>query len=699
MKKKCLVSMVLTVIIALAGSASALETQTFDDAASAAAAGWTTSGTGLGWSDSDETGGASGAGEAGGIWYDHLPSRSEYYADTTIGTLGLSDALTASGELTLTGSVGTGLESGFIGFFDSSATGFENSLGIYFVDDDVADQRAKLIMRLGDDTAILSPRANDIGLYHNQDYTFTFTWDPGTARLSLEIFNGATSVGNTAIELDAGQVAGFGSLDAFGMGNVEDYSPWGGNQYLTLTGYMDRVTYTSNSGLPYDPIPEDFGIFVDTDTLLSWTGSIYPAWNLYDVWFGTDPNSNMEKIVDKQNVLSADPEAHSEVTGALANETTYYWRVDVYEPNTPVDILHKGSLWSFMTGPPNPVITSDPAEQVVAASSTAEFTVTAINTDTYYWYKVGTPDVLVATHPNTSGTDTLTITNVQSSDEGSYYCVAENIDSADTSGAADLWLHQLIGKWNFDDPGTPAVAADTSGFGNDGVILPEATYVYDGNIYALEFNNDPNSYVEVPPAALDPLGDQISIILWQYGADSQPQNQYVFNAEKSSGDIRFRANIPNLSGSIFWECPQGVLANNFATSDQYKGAWHQWCFTKNATTGVMQIYLDGVLWHSETDLDTLEFSSDIARFTIGGPGAPTTQNYEGRIAGFRVFNYVLDAVDVAQEYFNDSGQAVCDVNTKPVGDLTGDCLVNLDDVARLAQDWLGCTLLPISECP
>lgn len=77
---------------------------------------------------------------------------------------------------------------------------------------------------------------------------------------------------------------------------------------------------------------------------------------LCDVWFGTDPNEasptfSFDKIESR---LDADSTANF-TPKPLTNDTTYYWKVDCYDPNNGVEILTEGSLWSFETGNVPPV--------------------------------------------------------------------------------------------------------------------------------------------------------------------------------------------------------------------------------------------------------------------------------------------------------------------------------------------------------
>jgi hypothetical protein len=83
-------------------------------------------------------------------------------------------------------------------------------------------------------------------------------------------------------------------------------------------------------------------------------------------------------------------------------------------------------------------------------------------------------------------------------------------------------------------------------------------------------------------------------------------------------------------------------------------------------------------------------------FLIGN-NAANVRAFDGLIDEYRIFNYAFDDVGVAVLYEELSGESVCIY--PPDADLTGDCLVNIEDLAALADGWLECTLILSSSCP
>lgn len=95
---------------------------------------------------------------------------------------------------------------------------------------------------------------------------------------------------------------------------------------------------------------------------------------------------------------------------------------------------------------PPPVIISQPVSQKVNYGSTAIFRINGLNQNSYAWYKSSdannsTPgdDVLIGTDSNT-----LTINNVQPSNEGYYYCVLSNSYGSISTNVAMLMINRAV---------------------------------------------------------------------------------------------------------------------------------------------------------------------------------------------------------------------------------------------------------------
>jgi hypothetical protein len=124
----------------------------------------------------------------------------------------------------------------------------------------------------------------------------------------------------------------------------------------------------------------------------------------------------------------------STITFNVTSGTTYYFAVDGWEGEW-------GSISLTVNFTPTqtntaPAITSQPQNQTVTAGGTATFSVTATGTPTptYQWFKGGTA-INGATSP------TLTISNAQAGDAGSYTVTVTNSAGSVTSNPATLTVN------------------------------------------------------------------------------------------------------------------------------------------------------------------------------------------------------------------------------------------------------------------
>jgi hypothetical protein len=258
-----------------------------------------------------------------------------------------------------------------------------------------------------------------------------------------------------------------------------------------------------------NPIPENGAILVEFDTDISWEA--HPDVNepiTFDVYFGTEPNELLPEWYGNTPIVTGttDRTVLNSLLGdppgdPLLENTTYYWRVDTHDPNNGAPILWEGRERSFTTKPVSVVITADPESATVPPGSTAEFTVEAINDETYQWYKSDTIDG--AGTPVTDATSvTLTLTDVQLDDEGYYYCHITNaVPSEATSGRARLLTERVMVWYKFEDNADDSsITGEYDGVvANDPAGTPDPAPVYVTGIDGSAVDLDGIAqYVDVP---------------------------------------------------------------------------------------------------------------------------------------------------------------------------------------------------------
>jgi hypothetical protein len=460
-------------------------------------------------------------------------------------------------------------------------------------------------------------------------------------------------------------------------------------------------------GRAWDPAPYPGEPDVKVDRELEWTigedpnkpGLPYPPINKHSVWM-SDGVSEELSLVDTIDVSEALRYTYTPASD-LARDAVYYWRVDEgiedYAAGDPNNII--GDLWSFETVPSTPIIDADyPADTLVFELERAVLQVVVTNPFgdandlSYEWYKYvdGVNDTPVTDADEED--DTYTIESVTDLDQGLYYCrvkIGSN-SATDDSRMAALSTKRLIGHWPLgDDHDYDDIAG-----GNHGE--PSGTMVFVEGIteagQALEFNGIDTS-ISIPPAALSEIHDRVTISLWLFGGQSQPSEDTVFEAYDDAG-LRVLGTHTPWGARVYFDAgnPDGEpdRIDKAAQEYEYKGQWNHWVYCKDAATGDMKLYLNGLLWHSGTD--KIEPMYGATNFVIGR-GFTEDQQYDGLIDDIRLYNYALDPTEVAVLYSDVQGSYCVD---KPELDYSDNCIVDLADFAVFAQSWMECGMFP--EC-
>jgi hypothetical protein len=196
-----------------------------------------------------------------------------------------------------------------------------------------------------------------------------------------------------------------------------------------------------------------------------------------------------------------------------------------------------GDFSAFVGGPAH--IITQPQNQTVQGGADVSLGVVAhgLTPLSYQWYFNGTTLL-----PGATGA-TLTLTNVQASQAGIYSVTVSNSLAVDPSQPAILIVNTnrvlLVGLWRFNE-GTGTNAADSSGFGNNGVLAGESGNVpawvagQPGFGGALRFTNDGlnHAYVTIPGSSSLQIGmtttNAWTLTAWAY-EDSNGTADFVAN--------------------------------------------------------------------------------------------------------------------------------------------------------------------------
>lgn len=192
--------------------------------------------------------------------------------------------------------------------------------------------------------------------------------------------------------------------------------------------------------------------------------------------------------------------------------------------------------------------------------------------------------------------------------------------------------------------GTDNVVAGTNS-GNDFGL-----YTQDADAY-LEFTGA--EYVDIPTNGFNSITNEITISFWAWGDASLPQNTTIFEGTDNNNDRQVNVHLPWSNAQVYWDCGNDGTGydriNLIANQADYSGKWSHWAFTKNTVTGVMNIYLNGNLFHTGSG-NTRPI--DLQNFRIGRSITGGTQYY-GSINNFRVWSAELSQTSIQDWMYRD----------------------------------------------
>lgn len=203
--------------------------------------------------------------------------------------------------------------------------------------------------------------------------------------------------------------------------------------------------------------------------------------------------------------------------------------------------------------------------------------------------------------------------------------------------------------WNGTDNILVEFSFSNNGAATNNTIESENTptivgLVSNENDYNFEFTG--SNQMTLGNTNFNTFSNQISIAFWAYGnPDFLPTNTSVAYATNAQNHRQVNIHFPWSNANVYWDCGSGGpfdRINKLATSTEFEGQWNHWTFTKNTTTGIMNIYLNGSLWHTGTGF-TLPVQ--INDFMLGA--APNMGNpYYGKFDEFSLWNFELQPADI-----------------------------------------------------
>lgn len=168
------------------------------------------------------------------------------------------------------------------------------------------------------------------------------------------------------------------------------------------------------------------------------------------------------------------------------------------------------------------------------------------------------------------------------------------------------------------------------------------------NISAINVSS--GGYVDIGTQFFNTINNQVTVSFWTKGDSSMPvSNSIIYGYSNNNTDERqLNIHMP-WNSDVYFDC--GYVGSTFdrlqkpyGSASVIKDVWNHWTFTKNATTGVMNVYLNGALWHTGTGKTKV---MNIMNFVLGRLYTPVyNNNYMGRIRELSVWDKELPAATV-----------------------------------------------------
>ncbi len=190
---------------------------------------------------------------------------------------------------------------------------------------------------------------------------------------------------------------------------------------------------------------------------------------------------------------------------------------------------------------------------------------------------------------------------------------------------------------------------------NELIFLADSTTnkaIYVKNPYSVDLSQ--GGQIELDATHLSSIAQSMSLSFWVHGhPDFLPANTtFIYGYSDNANNRQLNLHLPWSNGSIYFDCGYNNGYNRIqkaASPNEYKGEWNHWVFMKDATAGIMQIYLNGQLWHSGSGM----YNPISLLHVILGSDANGNNNFKGRVKELSFWDTILDASTI-NEWMNRS---------------------------------------------
>ncbi len=282
------------------------------------------------------------------------------------------------------------------------------------------------------------------------------------------------------------------------------------------------------------------------------------------------------------------------------------------------------------------------ASELTAAGMTAG-NITGLQ---FFFYNTGSLLNNLTIKMKATTVDTLTAVNLVSTGQTNVY--SSNTQFVPTGTG---WNSiQFTTPFNWDGVSNIVIemAYDNAQSGIDNVIASETTSFKSGITNAgadrvAKFHTI--GYIDIPMnQGLTSIDSFVTVSYWAYGDPLlQPMDGTCFEAVDSDYNRLLNSHCPWSDSLVYWDA--GNVNGSYdrcskkASSIQFEGQWNYWTFTKNCSSHLMRVYLNGNLF--TTGGSKPKSMLGIDHFRLGKGNWAGSNTYEGRMDDFAVFNTEL----------------------------------------------------------
>jgi hypothetical protein len=337
--------------------------------------------------------------------------------------------------------------------------------------------------------------------------------------------------------------------------------------------------------------------------------------------------------------------------------------------------LVAGAQYDYMIQAYNAAGFSNPANVAVTFLPRAPVNLIGLsgsNTFSLYWsvpvgavsynvYRSSTNGSGLSLYASNLPTPNFTDTNLAAGN--TYFYNVTAVNSAGLESAASLQVGTVSGpsfSYQFNEGGGTITANAAGGTAAALKGAPLPTWVTPGKTgeAALSFSgngvfNSPTqqSFVDTGANLASTLGGTASLTAWikttQVGNSSYSNSPAIAGVDVSGSNNDIRYGFINSTGRIGAAAGDTAVVSTSAIND---GQWHHVAITRNSSTGLIQIYIDGALQvsaTSETGLKSTALGAIGAQLVLSSGLVQTGATYfNGQLDDVRIYNRVISAGEV-----------------------------------------------------